>query len=454
MPKVSAKALEIAEKMMEAVAKKRPIKSGVETAEDFMEALAAGRPTRLYRATIPDKIWQPLSKFKAPTWEEPAGRYWALDPQEILPLLRPGDWGGRPRSAWSEALGAFEEHPSSREFYNLKALVEEGLGMDEAAGGYIFKTGRPARKLKVRNLSDPDDWKSYLNHIDEKTRRRRTEASIAQLGGAGISSPLTRARLGRYMTKDLQKEGYDLVIFPDLAAGQPEVVQAVQLSAKTLATRAGKRHGTRLIMIPAGVAAGLGLMGGQDEAEAAKFFPVGAKLTKKAKDAVMGVLSEGSTKALAGRTFRNQVIKEVRKGSNPRYRAVIFDDGSMATLTTKEVEDLCRYKGTEDYLDAFREAGRTEKVDQAMRSYEHRKKRLGTALQSLKQAYHKSYVESTEHLVGGHQEHLFVDDGIDIFPMPKPYAEVLEEIGVVKIRRDKKYMKAVKPEKAKPRPGG
>jgi hypothetical protein len=167
--------------------------------------------------------------------------------------------------------------------------------------------------------------------------------------------------------------------------------------------------------------------------------------TKATKKAVEGMLSSAS-KNLTGHVLEGKRIKEVRKGRG-NWRAIIFDDGSMQTVDKQYVNDLARAKGTKKYMERFQDREETGRVQQALKSLEYHRARSQIMVgRDTARKLHRDYLTRAKEFgddVPPNTEFVFHNG--KYFQMPKPYADLLSDMGVLEIMKSRRDRAAVKP---------
>ena len=159
-----------------------------------------------------------------------------------------------------------------------------------------------------------------------------------------------------------------------------------------------------------------------------------------------GKLSSAA-KTLAGKTIdEGKTIKTILKGEGDT-RYIHFTDGTESVVTKQDVNKLARSIGTDEYIKKFRSQPTEDlQLAQALRSLNyHERLAIHTKPGNLGE-------ELVYHYVDQYLEHLsemgktlppdicFVKKGDKLFTLPRPYAELLEEQGILKIVRSKKYI--------------
>jgi hypothetical protein len=172
------------------------------------------------------------------------------------------------------------------------------------------------------------------------------------------------------------------------------------------------------------------------EAEA---FPVGKPIAKIARKVAGKGLSSASS-ALKGMVIEGKVIKEVRAGQR-NWRYLVFEDGSGRPVTKEFVHDLCQSGGTAKYMNKLQARPSEEKLMQAEKSLNYhlnrvyydspkytQKPRRQRYLNRLGEVGQKS--EEKPDLVGVWYNKIYLT-------MPRPYAELLERAGRLRIDKTK-----------------
>jgi len=190
----------------------------------------------------------------------------------------------------------------------------------------------------------------------------------------------------------------------------------------------------------AALTAGIGL---NQEAEA---MPPG--IFKPIKKAVIGVTSS-ALKRLKGQTVKGRVIKDIRKSGNSNWRHIIFEDSTEMIVDKKDIHALSRAKGTQSYVQKFREANQESRTTQALKSMQMRESHVQANPYMTKQnlqMHHKDYLKQVKQIGLEAPDTVFVKRGQKHFQMPREYAEHLEDLGILKIVSSKSK-KVVKPKK-------
>lgn len=245
----------------------------------------------------------------------------------------------------------------------------------------------------------------------------------------GISIPKGPEEL----TQELRKD-YDFVEFPDLAARQPELDQIVQINpGKAIRrTRDPKTGKWKYWLFGAGAtAAGQELLS-PEEAEA---MPRGVfqKLTK----AIIKGEQSSAAKVLKGHTIGGKVIRDVRKTghkSSGTSRAILFDDGTMMTVSNQDLQDIARRVGTEKYMSKLKTGSVQDQTEQALKSLQYHLKRAKPwhSRQDVKQAYFAHQRRLKEMTSGPRPKGELVEyEGVTLV-MPEKYVNILEGLGMIK----------------------
>jgi hypothetical protein len=220
--------------------------------------------------------------------------------------------------------------------------------------------------------------------------------------------------------------------------------------------RYGRSSFKRIIGLGATTGAGLAAMGilGEDEAEA---LPIG-KLVKggvKMAEKVAGKEVSSASASLVGKVVKGKVIKAITKGAQD-WRYLVFEDGSFLPVTKDVVTDLARGFGTEGKMKTFENLAPDDQLTQAFKSLQYHLSRqpkynIGPRSPRYIREWHEDYLKNMRELAPEAEvDTVFVEyfdpktKRQEYFQMPRPYAEVLERIGVVKIRKGRAEKKVLK----------
>ena len=186
-------------------------------------------------------------------------------------------------------------------------------------------------------------------------------------------------------------------------------------------------------------AATVGTMATQDQAEA---MPPG--VFQPIRKAATGVVSS-ALKRLKGRTVKGKVIQDIRKSKD--WRHIIFEDGTEQVVTKNELHQLTKAKGTQTYVQKFKEANEEAKTVQALKSMQMRESHVRnnpfTPRRQMRQL-HKDYLKGVRSYGVEQPDTAFVTREGKHYQMPREYAEHLEDLGILKIVRGRAEKKALK----------
>jgi hypothetical protein len=186
----------------------------------------------------------------------------------------------------------------------------------------------------------------------------------------------------------------------------------------------------------AGVAVALGLgseLASPDEAEASSLF--GKILKQGAKTVAKRAAQADSTSSavLEGKTIMGRVVKEVKKGQQD-WRYLVFEDGTEMPVKKELVHNLCREFGTVGKMGELAEKDEASQLMQAIKSLEFHTSRQKTfTTKSMRDDYRKQYVQQMKDLGIEPEEMIHIDKPIQAY-IPKKYADILEQAGVIQIR--------------------
>ncbi len=177
----------------------------------------------------------------------------------------------------------------------------------------------------------------------------------------------------------------------------------------------------RIMAVP--VAAGAGVAATSEDAEA---FPL-PKPTRQIKTALKGVLSS-ATRVLKGKEFRDHgVIWEVRKGPKDS-RIIVMNSGKTFRVTKDYVSQFASRAGTQKYLDSFQTKKPKQQFEQAWKSLMIRySKSTGFASKEPQMRVVTKWLEETDELMGRGVPQVMVKYKGKKFPMPEPYARLLNQ---------------------------
>lgn len=332
----------------------------------------------------------------------------------------------------------------TRDIKSIPALLEPD------PPGYRVRTGElrtlppilrgatlPGSKIKEFNQ---DSWKAFMKESARGTKwKKPLEEWMQQVDtqgriGSWICPEDSLKGFGNYMTNRLKKEGYTHAVYPDYAAGQPDLYQTVVL--KPGHTAVSYKGSVGLIG-----AAGAGLVGYETaQPEEPQAFPVGKWIKAGTKAAGKVITKEESraAKPLVGQMLSGKRVANVTKGAG-NWRYIVFDDGSVQPMTKDVVTDLSRATGTAKYMETFagkQMAGETESVlAQASKSLEYHISRQNPyATRDAIRDHYKSYVRNMKDTDPSVMPNIVpVAYQKKFFYMPRNYAEVLKAEGKLEI---------------------
>lgn len=154
-----------------------------------------------------------------------------------------------------------------------------------------------------------------------------------------------------------------------------------------------------------------------------------------------------TAKELIGKTLEEgKVIKNVLKGEGEE-RIIEFTDNTMSRVTNRDLHTLMRHFGTQKYIQRFSEVDEPSKLTQALKSMVYHEARAvkhpmvtkdpkGTILKEYIRQYRQDLSEMGKTL---QPDVVFVTREDMIYTMPRQYAELLEEQGILKIIKDKEF---------------
>ena len=165
-----------------------------------------------------------------------------------------------------------------------------------------------------------------------------------------------------------------------------------------------------------------------DEAEA---FPIGKFLSKSLVKKIPKV-SSSAAKALKGFEVEGKVIKDVTKGTKD-WRYITFTDGSVSAETKERITDLIRYKTTVERTGKFATEDSPSQLTRALGSMKmHQDKAKLFSTRDLARDWFKNYIKNLRDMGKEPVDVSFVQAGDKYFPMPKVYADLLEQEGYVR----------------------
>lgn len=358
-----------------------------------------------------------LPKGAQHSTEEPMGRYWAFDKNDVGVLIEGID----------DESTQLKPYMQQNAWPQMKRRMVRDLGFEPKTP----KRG-PVLKLLKGELHPDTKVKLFSTRREWEEERRR----IAKVYGTHVNDVNTRQ-----LTDYFINSGYEAVAFPDFKEMGGRM-QLVQLQPGTVKAKLGKL--SKWLAVTGVLGTGLDVVT-PDEAEA---FPRGIfKVPKKklAKEIAEGVYSSAH-KDLKGKELQGRIIESVRK-TGRRERALTFTDGTVMTLDKDDINALARSLGTRKYVDAFKEKDKESQILQAMKSLKYHQKRAMPVNRNTHRLLHRDYLKRSAEMTGGeYPDTVFVlHGGTEFFQMPREYAEILEGMGKVKILKDPENVRATKP---------
>jgi hypothetical protein len=278
-----------------------------------------------------------------------------------------------------------------RQFDEVEQMMfdEEGAIAAHGEPGGIYRANHP---YDIPSLVS--GWKTPRKEVEEKYRKMNDPSRDTFVGGTKanpkvypfdeIALPLPGSRQKTFsldewrqyhkmpykkLTKTLKKD-YDFVDFPDVAAGNPELRQTVQLNPNKAVVRFGK---TDYGIVGAGGVGALGLLAGDalspNDADAAglglgkqikgvfKLFKTAmrSKTSLGEEMARAGQKEPGKSKAhdaLVGLPFKGSKVSGVYQGVGER-RYIHLEDGRIFPANTSTIHDLAAARGTTKSVSKF-----------------------------------------------------------------------------------------------------
>lgn len=172
-----------------------------------------------------------------------------------------------------------------------------------------------------------------------------------------------------------------------------------------------------------------------EEASGFPMKPVRKGLVKVGKN----LWRSSSAERLKGfETMQGKVIDDVLQSMGD-WRLIKYTDGTEQKVTKDYITSLCRQCGTKQYIERFRDKVGPSKTEQALKSLEYHEARApAVGSRQMTRRLHKEHLSrlkefSDEALQAA--DTVFVERKGKYFQMPKDYAEHLEGLGILKIRR-------------------
>lgn len=157
---------------------------------------------------------------------------------------------------------------------------------------------------------------------------------------------------------------------------------------------------------------------------------------RKLSSTVMKGEVSSAAKVLVGKQLENKTIKDVRKGEG-NWRAIIFDDDTMMTVTNQELTDLSRAYGTKSYTQAYKEKDLTSQAEQAIKSLDyHYARSKPVDIERDVVDYHQKHNQRLKEMGLEAPKHSLIFYKGRLFTMPKQYAKYLDELGLIQVKKD------------------
>ena len=182
------------------------------------------------------------------------------------------------------------------------------------------------------------------------------------------------------------------------------------------------------------------------QSEKVEAMPAGV-IKKIASKAAKGVVSSTSNR-LKGRTLQGKTIKAITKGKG-NWRSIQFTDDTEMIVEKHFLNDLARQKGTQKYIKEFKTKKGATKRFQAEESLKyHKARQQAFATRQGDRTIHQGHLTRSAKL-GKElpQDTHFVTHEGSFFQMPAEYAEYLEKLGILKIMKSKRDLRAIKPKR-------
>lgn len=377
------------------------------------------------------------------------GKYFGRTPLETEALII-----GYPMSAGKDYIK--EELSVLRDGYNRAT--------DLNVQGFIL----PGKRHGVFNAKQ---WRNIMEWAKTAVPKKMLEES---------SNP--GELINRRLTQELAKK-YDAVTHPDLAMGNKDLYQTVILNKDSAIVRRRMRAGKKLtkeealdyekypfkvhengewyeapkrkfrysrLGIPLAAGAGAAALAPEDS-EAMPVKPLIKAGTKQAEKIMTGsnFLQSSAADRLVGETVGGRVVKMIKKGKGD-WRNIVYEDGDIQPVTKDYIHSLAKHKGTGEYLEKFQGKSTKERIQQAMRSMQMRESKASKSPAIIRdevRRLNKEHYERLNELNEKVEPHVMVQRGKLYYSMPKDYAELLQELDMVKIvygTREKRVFKDIK----------
>lgn len=243
---------------------------------------------------------------------------------------------------------------------------------------------------------------------------------------------------GPQITKAFNRDA-NFLKWPDTVVDRPWEEQVVQVrpeSTKALIETRWKDPSSRVTRI-LGLTGALGVGGSMVDTNEAQASPI-KRVLQDASKLALGPASSAAAR-LIGKSFpefEGRVVKDVRQGRGDQ-RFILFKDGMVAEVTKKDLNDLARTTGTEEYVSKFQAGDEATKKAMALKSLRRREAmHSGLVRKSTVTEKASEHLKSSKS-VSGLQEDIVgvVKDG-KYMTMPRPYAEYLQKAGILKITKE------------------
>ncbi len=373
------------------------------------QEIAKGRT--MFRMTEKKDVWRGVDEainYEGPAREllsskEPRGLYFAKDFNDLAELR------------FSEIKPPWNKKDiDGPEMVSIARYGEEAMEQPKLLKAKVRKGVKP----RILDAEDPERWAQVQGEF-QKT-----------IQGQSLGLQEESMMLTQYLRKN-----YDLVIFPDVIM-ESTTPQIVAINPGFLEGKLGSK--TKILS--AALASGFVLkeLTGPDEASAS---PLG--VFNKMRKIPKGEISSTS-KLLKGQTFQGRKIKEVLKGKN-EMRDVVFTNGEHMTISKQEAHNLSRAVGTQSRMNAFNEKNSTEQFRQALSSLAfHENRSTPFATRDTVRLRHELYLKDVRTAEQGLvPETVFVIRNGKYFQMPKAYAELLQNHGILKIDKSTRSQKVL-----------
>lgn len=154
--------------------------------------------------------------------------------------------------------------------------------------------------------------------------------------------------------------------------------------------------------------------------------------------------SSGAANLIGKELQPGKVISDViKKGKYDR--AIRFTDGTEMNVGKHEITDLNRLFGTRAKMEEFAGKDTPAQTTQALKSLSFHEARSRDIPRSLHREYVDKHLQRLSEMGDDlNPDIVFVSRGDKIFTMPRSYAELLKEIGMIDIVETKKYLDIIK----------